>query len=171
MGSAVDTAVDIDKAMRLQEQMVALIRAFGLNEPDRTPCGEQMSVSEAHTLMELDKNQLLSQNQLAYRLRLEKSTVSRLVAQLQKRGWVEQYTAANDGRLRLLTLTDRGRRAANSLSEARRRKYARLFEAIPEKEREAVFHALQVVISALDYDDANNLVPQHQKTETVNATL
>ncbi len=37
----------------LQEQITAFIRAFGLHRPEQTPCGEPVSVAEAHALMEL----------------------------------------------------------------------------------------------------------------------
>ncbi len=167
----VENVTAIDEVIQLQEEMVALIRAFGLHEPDRTPCGQPMSVSEAHALMELDnQSRLLSQNELAVRLRLEKSTVSRLVAQLQRRGWVDQDPASNDGRVRLLTLTEAGQRAANLLSQARRSKYERLFSAIPEEEREAVFHAFKVVTSALSTDDMSNSADENQEREGANAT-
>jgi DNA-binding MarR family transcriptional regulator len=67
----------------LQEQLVALIRAFGLHRPDQTPCGQPVAVAEAHALMELAQGAPLSQNDLAARLQLEKSTVSRLVGILE----------------------------------------------------------------------------------------
>jgi DNA-binding MarR family transcriptional regulator len=70
----------------LQEQLIALIRAFGLHRPDQTPCGEPVAVAEAHALMELAHGVPLSQNDLAARLQLEKSTVSRLVGILEARG-------------------------------------------------------------------------------------
>ena len=56
--------------LSLQEQMIALIRAFGLHRPDQTPCGKPVSVAEAHTLMELTREEPLSQNELALRLQL-----------------------------------------------------------------------------------------------------
>lgn len=159
-----------EEEVELQEQMVALIRAFGLHEPDRTPCGEPMSVSEAHALMEMEVGHSLSQNQLAARLHLEKSTVSRLVMQLQARGWIRQETAPNDGRMRLISLTEAGERAAESLAEARRHKYKQLFEAIPEAEREAVFHALKVVIRALQTGDVPEPAIQNEERKVANAT-
>lgn len=37
----------------LQDQIVGFIRAFGLHQPDRTPCGQPVPVSEAQALHEL----------------------------------------------------------------------------------------------------------------------
>ena len=55
----------------LQEQLIALIRAFGLHRPDQTPCGKPVAVAEAHALMELAQMAPLSQNDLATRLQRE----------------------------------------------------------------------------------------------------
>jgi hypothetical protein len=38
--------------LSLQEQLIALIRVFGLHRPDQTPCGKPVAVAEAHALME-----------------------------------------------------------------------------------------------------------------------
>lgn len=134
----------------LQERIVALVRAFGLHRPAETPCGRPVPVSEAHALMELAGGQALAQGELAARLRLEKSTVSRLVGQLVAQGWVERRRDTSDGRALRLELTTAGRKAARELAAARRRKFARLLERIPEEERESVQHALEVLVEAMD---------------------
>ena len=45
-----------------------------LTRPDRTPCGQPVTVAEAHALIELSSEPGLSQNGLAARLQLEKSS-------------------------------------------------------------------------------------------------
>ena len=89
-----------------------MIRAFGLHKPDETPCGRPVSVAEAHALMKPSRAQTLVQKELASRLRLEKSTVSRLVGMLKDRGWVERSRSPQDGRAVELRLTGAGRRTA-----------------------------------------------------------
>ena len=133
----------------LQEQLIALIRAFGLHRPDQTPCGEPVAVAEAHALMEIAQAAPLSQNDLAARLQLEKSTVSRLVGILESRGWIVRARSAQDGRARELRLTESGRQMAANLAEARRVKFARVFDAIPETERAAVLESLQILVEAM----------------------
>lgn len=39
--------------LTFQEQMIGLMRAFGLHKPDQTPCGQPVAVAEAHALMVL----------------------------------------------------------------------------------------------------------------------
>lgn len=64
-------------SIELQERMIDLIRAFGLHRPDEVPCGQPVAVAEAHALLELSREEPLLQKDLAAKLRLEKSTVSR----------------------------------------------------------------------------------------------
>jgi DNA-binding MarR family transcriptional regulator len=133
----------------LQEQLIALIRAFGLHRPDQTPCGAPVAVAEAHALMELAHASPLSQNDLATRLQLEKSTISRLVGILESRGWIARTRSAQDARAREVRLTDAGRQMATDLAHARRAKFARVFGAIPEDQRGAVFESLQILVEAM----------------------
>lgn len=135
--------------LEFQERMVALIRAFGLHKPDETPCGKPVSVAEAHALMELSRGEPLVQKELAARLRLEKSTVSRLVGMLEKRGWVGRTRSLEDGRAVELRLTDAGAMAAFNIAEVRRAKFARILEAIPETERASVLEALKTLEGAM----------------------
>lgn len=144
MSSVVDTT-----ALALQEQMIALIRAFGLHRPDQTPCGEPVSVAEAHALMELARAAPLGQNDLATRLQLVKSTVSRCVGLLEARGWVERRRDPHDGRAVVLWLTDGGRHAAAQLAAARQAKFARVLEHIPFEEREQVLLTLTTLVEAM----------------------
>lgn len=137
--------------LQLQERMVALIRAFGLHRPEETPCGKPVSVAEAHALMELSRGDGTPvQKELAARLRLEKSTVSRLVGMLEGRGWVERRRCPADGRAFEVRLTGAGRKAAAEIAAARRAKFARVLEAIPESERASVLAAMKTLEEAMN---------------------
>ncbi len=138
--------------LALQEQMIAFIRAFGLHRPEQTPCGQPISVAEAHALMELDKHQPLSQTMLGERLHLVKSTVSRLVGLLEQRGYVERRPDPRDKRAVQVWLTDQGKHATVHLAEARQAKFSRLLERIPLHEQDAVIAMLKRLVEVL-HDD------------------
>ncbi|HXI18286.1 MAG TPA: MarR family winged helix-turn-helix transcriptional regulator [Chloroflexota bacterium] len=140
-------AADIHRR-RLQAQVASFVRAFGLHLPDTTPCGEPVGVSAAHALTELELHGPLSQQQLAGRLRLEKSSVSRLVDQLVRRGWVVRDQAPATRRSVALTLTEGGREAAERVARARADRFEGIIENIPQEEREEVFRALDRLIDA-----------------------
>jgi DNA-binding MarR family transcriptional regulator len=139
-----------DPIDNLQTQMIALVRAFGLHQGDQTPCGKLVSVAEAHTLRELSRHEALAQHELATWLRLEKSTVSRLVVQLEQRGWLARVRSDADKRVLHLSLTPNGRQIAGELAAARRARFARLLAAIPSVQRDAVMQALTVLVEAID---------------------
>lgn len=141
-----------DDALALQEYMVALIRAFGLHQPDRTPCGTAIPVSEAHALMELSHSSHLAQHELAERLGLEKSTVSRIVTQLHQRSWLRREQQEQDARVSLLSLTPQGRQAAAELAAARSDRFARLLEAIPLEQRATILTSLSRLVEAIRAD-------------------
>jgi len=133
----------------LQEGLIAFVRAFGLHQPDRTPCGQPVPVSEAHALGDLLQHGTSSQLDLGRRLRLEKSTVSRLVGQLAARGWVERVPNPDDARSVRVALTPAGRTAAGDLAAARAARFESLLAAVPESERDGVLRALRTLTEAL----------------------
>ena len=140
----------LDAAGReLQEHLTGFIRSFGLHQPDRTPCGRPVPVSEAHALGELLQQGTLTQLELGRRLRLEKSTVSRLVGQLATRGWVDRLTNPDDARSVQVALTSAGRAVADDLAAARAARFATLLAAIPPPERDGVLRALRTLTEAL----------------------
>lgn len=134
--------------MDLQQRIVAFVRAFGLHRPDETPCGSPVPVSEAHALAVLSEHGPLPQGALARRLRLTKSTVSRLVDQLVQRGWVRRRPGESDGRQRLVELTDDGRKTAEAIADRRAERMRQLLQRIPEADRAAVVAALDILVEA-----------------------
>jgi DNA-binding MarR family transcriptional regulator len=139
---------DHAQAQDLQDRLVQFIRAFGLHQPQQTPCGQPIPVSEAHALGELARDAPITQVELGRRLRLEKSTVSRLAGQLVARGWVERSKDPTDARATRLSLTSAGRSAASNLAGAREAKFAQLLAKIPDDQRSAVLHALKILTEA-----------------------
>lgn len=99
--------------------------------------------------MELSSVQSLSQKKLAERLGLEKSTVSRLLRILEDRGWLERTRNDSDRRMIQLALTKRGLQIAQELAAARRAKFDRVVEAIPEAKRTGVIESIQVLVEAI----------------------
>jgi DNA-binding MarR family transcriptional regulator len=131
-----------------QESMIHLVRSLGLHKPDETPCGQPISVAEAHALLEIGREPGLTQNGLAARLRLEKSTVSRLAAMLEDRGWIRRQRDARDSRFVRMHLTQRGIKASAQIAASRRRLFERIFAAIPATRQAAVLDSLSALLEA-----------------------
>jgi DNA-binding MarR family transcriptional regulator len=145
------------ESRQLESAFVGMVRSLGLLRPDTTPCGQPMSITEAHALGELHVDGPLTQRQLAMRLRLEKSTVSRLVDQLVDGGLVARRPNPDDGRSVLVVLTDIGRKRARRLEAARRDLFARLLDDLSPRDRRMVVDGLtrlEAVARELRCDDA-----------------
>lgn len=138
-----------DLGLALQEEMMALVRAFGLHRAEETPCGQPISVAEAYAITELVHKTELAQNDLGQRLNLAKSTVSRLIDKLVSKGLVRRARSGGDGRVSVLALTEAGETTAEQLAEARRAKFAGVLDAIPSSSREQVLEALELLVQAM----------------------
>lgn len=119
----------------LQTSVISFVRSFGLLDRERTPCGLDLHISEAHLLGDLSNDGPTGQKQLGERLNLSKSTVSRLVSQLINRGWLERSPDAVDGRAVLVSLTDAGGQVADRLHRSRSRRFDDLLAALPDQHR------------------------------------
>ncbi|MEO1397080.1 MAG: MarR family winged helix-turn-helix transcriptional regulator [Cyanobacteria bacterium J06634_5] len=138
---------------QFQAQLMSLVRAFGLHRPGQTPCGQPVAVAEAHALIELSAQQVLSQNELATRLRLEKSTVSRLVKKMCDRNWITPIRSDADRRIVELSLTSVGQQAAEKLAIARQQKFEQILSNIPENRQADVLDALKILVEAMGKSD------------------
>jgi DNA-binding MarR family transcriptional regulator len=135
-----------DAGAVFQENMLHLVRSLGLHKPDETPCGQPVSVAEAHALLEIAREPGISQNGLAGRLKLEKSTVSRVAAMLEGRGWIRRVRDQADARFVRLHLTQRGIKANAEIAISRRAKFERIFTAIPAARRQSVVDSLSLLL-------------------------
>lgn len=132
-----------------QEKVREFVRAFGLHHPDQTPCGVEIAVSDAHAITEIAERPEITQRELAARLYLEKSTVSRLVCKLEDRGWVVRQRSHLDRRATTLVLTEQGERVAEEITTARAQKFADVLGRIPANEQDQVMNSLDRLIAAV----------------------
>jgi DNA-binding MarR family transcriptional regulator len=127
------------------------IRRFGLLDQAQTPCGMSLPVSQAHALMEVLRAPGLTQNELAERLGLSKSNVSRLVQSLLKAGRAKSQRDGKDGRANRIVLTAKGRRAATELDKRSLARFSDLLAHLPERRRGSVARALALLAEAVQY--------------------
>lgn len=141
-----------------QEKIIALVRAFGWHRPSETPCGRPVSIAEAHALLEISRANGISQSELAIRVNLAKSTVSRLVSKIMKRGWARRESNQQDRRAYHLYLTEEGKQVANKLAEARQAKMIRILERIPEEEVGNVLDSIEILVQAIRKGESDETI-------------
>ncbi|MBA3815997.1 MAG: MarR family transcriptional regulator [Parachlamydiaceae bacterium] len=73
-----------------------------------------VTLAERHLLIELNNCQSPTMGEIADRLLLDKSTISRLISNAVKKGYVECITEDKDKRKRFLNLTEKGKLTLNA---------------------------------------------------------
>jgi DNA-binding MarR family transcriptional regulator len=144
-----DAAWQVEEHDWLQALLPQLIRDAGLLRPEGPLPHQPLSLSEGLALEGLRRGAAVSQRDLADRLGLEKSTVSRLIAGLERRGLVTRERDPRNRRFYRLQLTDAGRSAAERLATSWRERHTQLLGAMTASEREALAIGLAALVRAL----------------------
>jgi DNA-binding MarR family transcriptional regulator len=140
-----DPSPVLDEVDQLSDAVVSFVRNFGLLQSGQTPCGQPLTVSQAHALAEIEARPGITQRDLARALGLARATVSELVAQLINRGWVNQIASKNDRRQRRLTVTEEGREVTEDIAKARRNLILDVVAGFSAVERTLVVGAAQLL--------------------------
>ena len=124
----------------------------GRERPARDGAGTPIpapSASEARALIELVAARGIAQGQLGTLLGLEKSTVSRLAAGLERKGWVRRGRDEANQRYIRLYLTPEGSRVAARVWSAWQTRQARIVAALSTEERAGLASGLRGLIRGL----------------------
>lgn len=156
------------KKTSFDQLLMDVFREMGAHRPEQLLPGWSLSLSEIYALTILGEREPLSQQDLGAELSLEKSSVSRLVQQLEQKGWVLRERDARDSRLRLLRLTAEGAQIAEHLQQHMSEAHATLFESLTPHEQAALLEGLTALRRALQAPEwkshaAQDGQPAHQR--------
>ena len=122
----------------------------GTSPGGSTPAGlPAVTASEARALTELLAAHGIAQGQLAALLGLEKSTVSRLAAGLEGKGWIRRGRDEQNHRYVRLYLTPQGRAVADRIWQAWQSRQARVLAGLTAEERAGLATGLRGVLRGL----------------------
>ncbi len=119
-----------------------------------------VSASEARALTELLAAHGIAQGQLATLLGLEKSTVSRLAAGLEGKGWIRRGRDERNHRYVRLYLTPQGRAVADRLWQAWQSRQERILAGLTAEERAGLALGLRGVLRGLATEGLLTAPPQ-----------
>lgn len=108
-----------------------------------------VSASEARALIELVAARGIAQGELGQLLGLEKSTVSRLAAGLERKGWLRRGRDEGNQRYVRLYLTPAGRAIAEQVWRAWQSRQARIVAGLSEEERDGLAAGLRGLVRGL----------------------
>jgi DNA-binding MarR family transcriptional regulator len=108
-----------------------------------------VSASEARALIELLAARGIAQGQLGSLLGLEKSTVSRLAAGLERKGWLRRGRDEANQRYVRLYLTPRGKAVAEEVWQAWQSRQERILRSLSDEERTGLAAGLRGLMRGL----------------------
>jgi DNA-binding MarR family transcriptional regulator len=111
--------------------------------------GAAVSASEARALVELVAARGIAQGELGSLLGLEKSTVSRLAAGLERKGWIRRGRDEGNQRYVRLYLTSEGGVIAARLWQAWQSRQARILGSLSPEERAGLAAGLRGLVRGL----------------------
>ena len=111
-------------------------------------CCAGVTLAQCLVLMEVDEADFLSVGQLASRLRLDNSTLSRTIDGLVRKGLLDRIRDARDRRVVWIRLTSAGQAVCKAIHEQNDSIYRTIFRRIPAGKRNAVIENFETLVQA-----------------------
>ena len=108
------------------------------------------TLPEARVLFELAHHKDLTTTRLAEMLRLDRGYLSRLLTSLEKRELLQRTQSKTDGRLRMLKLSNKGKKAFSILNSRTRDQVRAMLENLTEEDQIRLLKAMSVTMDILD---------------------
>jgi len=105
--------------------------------------------SAVHALLEIDSRKRMTAAQLAELLGLEKSSISRMLRKLADADELHEQTCDEDGRVKWLQLTARGKRTVKAIHAYARERVSKTLAQLSAPQQQLVAHGLDVYAAAL----------------------
>ncbi|HRJ60665.1 MAG TPA: MarR family winged helix-turn-helix transcriptional regulator [Azospirillaceae bacterium] len=132
----------------------AMVRELGFMRS--TLAATDYSPSAVHALMEIGARGVATAAQLAPLLRLEKSSVSRMIAKLIKAGELREAAGGGDSRVKELSLTPQGARTVADIHAFGRNQATAALALLAPDERRTVAQGLAAYAQALRASGADS---------------
>ncbi len=129
------------------EALSDFVRAYLVGERDRICCHD-ISLTQCYALEALLRRGPSTLNALADELSLDKSTASRVVAVLQRKGYVGRAAHPGDARAVLLDVTPAGRRLHDRIRHDRIGERTELLAGFPPEVREGIADVMRRLATA-----------------------
>jgi DNA-binding MarR family transcriptional regulator len=141
-------ALDRD-ALALHAAVAELVRVYQFRDRDRICCHD-VSVTQCYALEMLVGHGPMRLSALAEHLFLDKSTTSRVVRTLVRKGYVEQRADAKDGRATTLSATRQGQRLCARITGDLVEQQKQLLQDLDPDVRAGVVQVLRRLAQAAD---------------------
>ena len=141
------TAVPEALVSRVRSSSRQLVRELGFM--GQTLAGTDLHASAVHAIIEIGTADGLTAKQLANKLLLEKSTISRLLKGLKTRGEIAETKSDADARAKHLALTPQGERTLEAVAAFAAPRVSNALSRLGDGQRAQVSDALEAYANAL----------------------
>lgn len=132
----------------LQELTHDVVRVFQLlDREEKSRFG--VTMTQSYTLQSIQFSEKMTMNQLSERMGLATSTMTRIVDNLVRDGYIERIRDEADRRLVFVTLTPDGGKLAEELGQCTRGCFTNIVDNISREERNSVLEGIRVFLEAL----------------------
>lgn len=135
---------------KFHEQIVTLIKKYQFRDRNQIICCG-VSVSQCYILEALFTDGALTMNELADKMHLQISTVTRVVEQLVLKGFVIRTEDADDRRKRTITLTTSGESMYQDIWQSLYQSELTILQQFPEEHRPMLIDFLKKLNQAVDH--------------------
>lgn len=142
------TSLDRDAAA-LHAAIADLVRVYQFRDRDQICCHD-VSVTQCYALETLVEQGAMRLNALAERLFLDKSTTSRVVSTLVRKGYVTQRADPSDGRAIAISATRKGQQLCARITDELIAQQKALLQDLDPQIRAGVVQVLQRFAAAAD---------------------
>ena len=136
-------------AEALHAAVADLVRVYQFRDRDRICCHD-VSVTQCYALETLVEHGPMRLSALAGRLFLDKSTTSRVVNALVRKGYVEQRPDPSDGRAMLISATRQGQRLCARITADLVEQQKQVLEDLPPEVRAGAVQVIRRLAQAAD---------------------
>jgi DNA-binding MarR family transcriptional regulator len=133
------TSTTDDLATRLRLDISRMARRL------RQEAGAELSPSQTAALVTIERHGPLTPSELATRERVQRPTVTRVVARLEEAGYVERAADPTDGRSCLVSVSASGRELLGAIRGRKDAYLARRLESLDVADRAALDRAAEVL--------------------------
>ncbi|MCL2151425.1 MAG: MarR family winged helix-turn-helix transcriptional regulator [Oscillospiraceae bacterium] len=118
-----------------------------LNEMESTCCG--ISFTQCHTVTEIGRTPNISLNELAEKLNVNISTMSRTVNKIVNKGLANRELDPNDRRYVTISLTETGKNMFEEINNTMGSYFRNVYDNIPRGKRKQVLESLDLLVDAI----------------------
>lgn len=135
----------VNEVGEMIQNLVRTLRVFEREEI----VSEGFTISQCYIMIYLLKNKSVTMNDISEKMNLDKSTITRIVGNLVRDGYIEKKRSQEDGRVILASLTATGKEKAIDLHSKVNNYYKQIIEQIPDGEVMQVVSSVNTLLKAL----------------------